>query len=269
MTTTFIAIAAIILYLFVGVRLAMRLARGRTSVDDGGKNGLLALGLAACTLHVLVLTQSLFTPQGMNFGFFNALSLLTWLASLLILLSSFRRPMENLGIALLPLAALSLALDVMFPAEHVLSPRTAPTLEAHILISILAYSLLTVAAGQAILLSVQERHLRNKRPGGFIRALPPMETMETLLFQIITAGFVLQSLSLLSGFAFLEDMFAQHLVHKTVFSIVAWAVYAALLIGHWHLGWRGRTAVRWTLSGFAALVLGYLGSKLVLELVLQ
>jgi ABC-type uncharacterized transport system permease subunit len=121
----------------------------------------------------------------------------------------------------------------------------------------------------AILLAVQDSHIRNKHPGGFIRALPPLQTMENLLFQMLTAGFILLSLSLFSGILFLEDLFAQHLAHKTVFSIIAWLVFGTLLWGRWRFGWRGRTAIRWTLSGFFFLMLAYFGSKLVLEIVLQ
>ena len=118
-------------------------------------------------------------------------------------------------------------------------------------------------------LAVQERRLRTRRLGGISRGLPPLVTMESLLFQMIGAGFGALTLSLLSGFFFLDNLFAQHLVHKTVLSIAAWLVFATLLWGRRRYGWRGRTAIRWTLSGFAVLVLAYFGSKLVLELVLR
>lgn len=138
----------------------------------------------------------------------------------------------------------------------------------HIVISIVAYSLLSIAAIQSVLLAIQNKYLRNKHPGGFIRALPPLETMESLLFQMISVGFVLQSFSLLTGLISLEDMFEQHLVHKTVLSLVSWAVFAILLWGRWRFGWRGRTAIRWTLSGFTILLVAYFGSKMVLEIIL-
>jgi len=137
-----------------------------------------------------------------------------------------------------------------------------------IVLSIMAYSLFAIAAVQAILLAIQDHQLRNRRPGGIIRALPPLQTMEDLLMQLILAGFILLTLALLSGFFFLEDIFAQHLVHKTVLSIAAWLVFATLLWGRWKFGWRGRTAIRWTLGGYIALMLAYFGSKLVLELLL-
>ena len=141
-------------------------------------------------------------------------------------------------------------------------------LEAHILISIFAYSFLSIAAVQAILLSIQNKHLHNQHPGGFIRALPPLQTMESLMFQMLAMGFVLQSFSLISGFIFLDDMFAQHLVHKTILSIIAWIIFAVLLWGRWKFGWRGKIAIRWTLGGFVSLLLAYLGSKMVLEIML-
>jgi ABC-type uncharacterized transport system permease subunit len=111
--------------------------------------------------------------------------------------------------------------------------------------------------------------LRVRQPAGFVRSLPPLETMESLPFQMIAAGFVLLTLALLSGFAFLEDMFAQHLVHKTVLSCLGWLVFGGLLLGRFRYGWRGRTAIIWTLSGFVILILAYFGSKAVIELILQ
>lgn len=267
MTTTYIAIPALILYLAAGFKLGLRLAKGAQA--NTSKFPYLALGLVAAGLHTVVLYQNLFVVSGLNLGFFNALSLLTWLIALLVLLAALFQPVENLGIAVLPLAALALSFEIAFPSVHVVSESLPATLRVHIAISMLSYSLLSIAAGQAILLAVQNRHLHGKRPGGFIRALPPLETMESLLFQMIAIGFVLQSLSLLTGMIYLENMFDQHLVHKTVLSIAAWLVYAILLLGRWRFGWRGRKAIRWTLSGFITLLLAYLGSKWVMEIVLQ
>ena len=135
--------------------------------------------------------------------------------------------------------------------------------------SILAYSLLSIAAVQAVLLYIQDTHLHNKHPGGFIRALPPLETMETLLFQMIGLGFIVLSISLLSGVPYIENILDQRLVHKTVLSVTAWVVFGILLFGRWRFGWRGRTAIRWTISGFILLMLAYFGSKFVIQLILQ
>jgi len=267
MNITYIAILAIVLYLAAGIKLGLRLSKGTQATHHKGP--FLALGFAAVVLHAWVLYQNLFVVNGLNLGIFNALSLLSWIIAGLILLSSFTQPVENIGIAALPLAAIAVTVELIFPSTHFLSKEAAAGLKLHVLISILSYSLFSIAACQAILLAVQNRHLHSKRPGGFVRALPPLETMETLLFRIIAVAFVLQSMSLLSGALYLENMFAQHLVHKTVLSIAAWLVFATLLIGRWRFGWRGRTAIRWTMSGFITLLLAYLGSKWVLEVLLS
>ena len=269
MNTTYIAILAIVLYLSAGIKLGLRLAKGALAVRYKGV--FLGLGFAAIALHAWVLYQNLFVVNGLNMGIFNVLSLLSWIIVTLILVTSFTQPVENLGIAALPLAALALILEMTFPsspAAHLVSKDVAVGLKIHILVSILAYSLFTIAACQAILLAVQNKHLHGKRPGGFVRALPALETMETLLFRLIAVAFVLQSISVVSGIMYLRDMFAQHLAHKTILSIAAWLVFAILLVGRWRFGWRGRTAIRWTMSGFVTLLLAYLGSKWVLEILL-
>ncbi|MDH5693206.1 MAG: cytochrome c biogenesis protein CcsA, partial [Gammaproteobacteria bacterium] len=202
-------------------------------------------------------------------SFSNVASLATWFVTGLLLLSALQKPIENLGLVILPLSALTLVMQQLLTSEHVLSTGQSQELGIHILFSILAYSLLGLAAVQALVLSFQERQLHNRHPGGLIRALPPMETMENWLFQMLVAGLLLQSVSLLTGVFYLEDMFTQHMVHKTVLSIAAWLVFAILLWGHWRHGWRGRTAVRWTLSGFVTLLLAYFGSKYVLEIILS
>ena len=265
---TTITIAAIVLYLASGALLGARLAKGTAISPASPKNMLLSIGLLAVALHAIVLYSLLVTEAGLNLGFFNAISLLLWFIALLLLLASFKSPVENIGIALLPLAALSLLLEIFLPSNHVVGNDMVIGLGIHILSSLLAYAVLTLAAVQAILVAIQHQHLHNRHPGGFVRALPPLEPMESLLFQMIGVGIILLSASLLSGFISLDDMFAQHKVHKTVLAIIGWFVFATLLWGRWKYGWRGRIAIRWTLVGFAALLLAYIGSKLVQEIVL-
>lgn len=177
--------------------------------------------------------------------------------------------MENLGILILPTAALTLFLEARYPSQGIVRATAHWPIELHVLFSMLAYSLLTLASVQAILLAMQDHYLHSRQPVGFLRALPPLQTMESLLFEMIGAGFLLLTLALASGFVFLEDMFVQHLVHKTVLSTLGWLVFGGLLLGRLRYGWRGRTAILWTLSGFLILVLAYFGSKAVLELILQ
>ena len=162
-------------------------------------------------------------------------------------------------------------LAVRFAGTSSFTPRAQLSTELvlHVLTSIVAYSVLFMAACQSLVLAMQERNLRSHQGIALIRLLPPLETMETLLFSMLWTGIALLSISIASGFAFLDDMFAQQVVHHTVLSSAAWIMYAVLLVGHQFFGWRGSTAVRWTLLAFALLLLGYFGSKFVLEIILQ
>lgn len=268
MNLTLISALAIILYLTTGGLLGMRIARGPEAASMP-KAGLIALGFGALMLHAAVSYHNIVTAAGLNLGLFNAASLIGLVASLMFLTAALRNPVENLGILVLPVAALSVALATLFPSENLIDQSHPWQLKAHVVISIIAYSLFSLAAVQALLLAIQEKRLHARNPGGFVRALPPLQTMETLLFEMIWTGFILLSIGLITGFLFLNDMFAQHLAHKTVLSICAWLIFGTLLWGRVQYGWRGRRAIRWTLAGFVALMLAYLGSKLVLELILQ
>ncbi len=139
----------------------------------------------------------------------------------------------------------------------------------HVILSIIAYSLLTIASLQAVFLAYQNHLLKTKQHITQTRFLPPLQTMESLLFELLWAGEILLTLAIISGFWFLEDMFAQHLIHKTVFAIAAWSIYAGLLWGRHFRGWRGNKAIRWTLAGFISLMLAYFGTKIVLEVILH
>jgi ABC-type uncharacterized transport system permease subunit len=259
---------SILLYLATSAGLTLRLTRGHDQAA-GGRAWLLLLGFGAVALHGLALYPELVTGHGLNLRLVNAASLVALLTAALLLLTAINQPVENLGIPLLPVSAATLLLLLLNPGSDLLLNEGNWRLDLHILFSILAYSVLALGALQALLLAVQDRHLHNRHPGGFVRALPPLAVMEHMLFQMLATGFALLSAALLTGIFFLEDIFAQHLVHKTVLSIIAWVVFGILLWGRWRYGWRGRTAIRWTLSGFAFLLLAYFGTKIVLELILH
>ncbi len=228
------------------------------------------LGLGACALilHALALYQNIVTSGGINLGFYNALSLISWVVALLIVLVSTIKPTDNLAFIFLPAAALALLLELLMPNTYILPESLSIGLRLHILLSITAYSILTIAAVQAIILAIQDRQLHNKRPGKSMRLLPPMQTMEDLLVQMLAIGFFLLSLSLSSGLMFVHDIFNQHLSHKVVFSILAWFIFGLVLWGRWAWGWRGKKLIRWTIGGFSLLIIAYLGSKIVYEFIL-
>ena len=171
------------------------------------------------------------------------------------------------GTLVLPLAAIAPFVPMAWTGQAI--PDATASAQSHAAISILTYAVLSLAALQALILAWQEHRIRTKRPGGALRTLAALDTQERWLFRLVGIGFFLLSLSLASGFMFVQDMLAQHLAHKTVLSSIAWATFGALLWGRWRHGWRGQAAVRWCLAGFAVLVLAYFGSRWILEVLLD
>ena len=235
------------------------------------KNNLiiLILGIFALSLHADILNQSIFLQTGFDFGFFNIISIIGWLVALIVLITSFFQPIQQLLLVLYPIAAITILLEQLFPNDRILEQSLPMGLRIHILLSISAYSLLMIGALQALLLALQDKFIKSKQISKIIDILPPLQIMEQLLIQIIVIGFFLLSLSLTTGIMFIDNLFEQHLIHKTTLSILAWVIYAILLWGRWSLGWRGKRITRWILVGFIVLILAYTGSKFVLELILQ
>jgi ABC-type uncharacterized transport system permease subunit len=262
-----LGIAALICYATATLLLWRRLPALRHG-EPSNKLPALAVTLLGALLHAATLALCSCNSDGFDLGVLKALSLSALVTLLIVLVSSLRQPLENLLLPVLPMTMLSLGAQIAWPAAPQNLVGHQPALEIHIMLSILAYSLFTLAALQALLLANQHSALHKRRPSAFAHILPPLQDMETLLFRMIGAGFILLTLALVTGFMYLENIFSQHLVHKTVLSIVAWMVFAALLIGRFSMGWRGQTAVRWTLSGFAVLLLAFIGSKIALEWVL-
>jgi ABC-type uncharacterized transport system permease subunit len=264
MNPTFIALLAIIAYFSNSLIIISDILKQRITRTP------LYLAWLAVSSHIIYIGLLCAQHQGFKYSFFNTSSLIALIVSLLLLVAALNKPVEKLGIALFPISAVMLLLALLFSNDTVSTPQHYDwAMNLHILSSIIAFSLLNIAALQAILLAIQNQQLKSHPPKRFIQTLPPLQTMETLLFQMIAAGVGFLSIALLSGFVFIEDLFAQHLVHKTVLSIIAWLVFVALLIGRHRYGWRGKTAMKWTLAGFSLLLLAYFGSKLVLELILH
>ena len=170
-----------------------------------------------------------------------------------------------------PLALAALLLQAVIPTRHIVTYGGDPLFTLHFVIAMLAYSLFIVATVHALLMLAEEKWLHRGVLPPLLRSLPPLLEMEALLFRILMAAFFLLTLTLVSGVFFSEQLFGKPFTfsHKTVFGIVSWLIFGGLLAGHYFRGWRGRTAVRWTLAGFAALLLAYIGSKVVLEIFLQ
>lgn len=261
-TTTLIAT----LCYFVATGLQWR--RLSTGNQDQLRLPIRLLGLSGFVLQGYSVYQLLHQPGGIDLSFFPVGSLIAWGVAGMVLASSLRQRLDNLFIGVFPLAAITALLAAFIHSGAAPKPYSGGLI-AHILLSLLAYSLFTIATVQAVLLSRQEAALKQHHTRGLVASLPPLQMMERLLFESLWAGFLLLSAALVTGFLFVDNLFAQHLVHKTLLSLFAWLVYAGLLAGRHFLGWRSRTAVRWTLGGFVLLMLAFFGSKLVLELLLK
>jgi len=264
MNTVLPGLLASLLYLAGAAIQIIGLRRGMTRM----RNWVIALGLAGAVFHALVTFQEIYTDAGINLSILPMISLMFLAVTALILISSLRRPVENLMVALFPLAAVAIVLSLLFQDTYSPREELSRGFVTHIILSIVAYSLLTIAALQAILLAFGNYELRHHRLA-VMKSLPPLQTMEGLLFEMLWGGLIFLSLSIATGFMYMTSAgSAPGLIHHTVITLAAWIVFAVLLWGRHQLGWRGATASRWTLSGFALLVLGYFGSKFVLEIVL-
>jgi ABC-type uncharacterized transport system permease subunit len=226
--------------------------------------------LLPLALHTLLLTRAVFAPDGLHLGIGNAVSAILWLTVLIYWLGNYFYRLEGLQALVLPLAAVASALPAIMPSLGALPNTEFVAFKAHLLIAMLAYSLFTIASLHVLLMALIERQLHHGVLPRGLGQLPPLLAMETLLFRIIWAGFILLTATLASGIVFSEELFGRAVTfsHKTVFGVASWTIFALLLAGRHVYGWRGRVAVRWTLAGFLTLVLAYLGSKFVLEVIL-
>lgn len=269
MTNSLANFLAIVLYLAAAAGLLARLLRGEAA-SGALRATLLGIALLAVLIHAGLLFGAASADSGINLSLVGAASLVAWIVACLYLIGAIGRPIDNLGVIVMPLAAAAVLGDWFHPTQTpiALSSRAAAI---HIVVALVAYSLLLLATVQSVMLLVQENKLRHKHPGGFLRALPSMQTMEEVMFQMIALGFLLLTVTLVSGIFFSEGVFGTpfKLTHHIVLAALGWIVYAWLLVGRWRFGWRGRTAVHWTIGGFALLVLGYFGTKFVLEIILH
>lgn len=255
---------AIGLYLYTSIHVLILITRKRP-IQKNSTLILITLGIAA---HAAGLYQLMLMSKGIDLSIHNMASLVALLINIILLMSSLKKPLHNLFIFLFPLSIAAIAFSLLARNNHHLVSVT-PGVAAHIVFSIVAYSLLAIATLQALLWGWQNQQIKQHRITRVTNLLPPLQTMELLMFEVLWAGVALLTGAILIGFIYLENIFDQHLVHKTVLSLFAWCVFAGLLWGRHQLGWRGNTAVKWLLTGFSLLLLAYFGSKLVLEVILN
>lgn len=247
------------------------LLAGSTTRAAQGNHSVHILVVVPLVLHAGLLARGIAHPDGLYLGVGNAISIIIALAVLIYWIAGFFNRFEALNALVLPAAAILSLLPLLIPPAHPLGNTGSFIFRAHLLIAMLAYSLFTIASLHVMLMAMVEKHLHSHHVPSFVQALPPLLTMESVLFKIIGSGFVLLTLTLATGVLFAEELFGKALpfTHKTVFGFISWFIFGALLAGRSFYGWRGRTAVRWTLTGFMMLVLAYIGSQFVVEIILK
>ncbi|MEN5065489.1 cytochrome C assembly family protein [Achromobacter aegrifaciens] len=269
--------AAALAYAVLGGSLWIRLARGG-GVEQTGKIARLCL-LGALVLHGIGLQQSMLGAQHLFIGWALALSAAIWLGMVVFWLESLLVRIDGLQLLLLPAATIASGLAAIFPQGQFVPHANDAWLRVHLLIALAAYGLITIAALHAMMMALLDRHLH--RPleapaersivGRVLDSQPPLLVQEQLLFRIIWIGFIVLTLAVGTGSVASMKLTGKILPfdHKTVFTLLSWLTFGVLLAGRHIWGWRGRVALRWTLTGFGFLILAYTGSRFVLEMILH
>jgi len=221
--------------------------------------------LIACISHAYIL-KDYWQGDGIFFGLVTSTSFISWVVATLLFLTSLTKPVHVIGILVYPLTAVSVILLLLFPDTN--SKLVSISIASHVFLSVGAYALLAIAVAQSILLKIQERLLHDHNINTFIDKLPPLQTMEDFFFQTLKMGCILLTLSLASGFIFVDEFFEQNLSYKTFLSVIAWIVFVGIVVGHKMFGWRGRNTILATQIAFSVMVLAYFGTKLVLEILI-
>lgn len=227
------------------------------------------IGCTAVFSHLIIALRQVFSNNEIVLSFFNTASLVACFVITCLLIFSIRKPIQAIFIFCYPIAALSLIGSLIFHSHMLVFQPGSSGIFIHIMLSIIAYSVFCIALIQGILVYMQNNNLKKHNHTILLRNLPPLLTMENLLFEMIWSGTILLGLAIIAGAIFVDNLFAQHLVHKTILSIIAFIIFSTLLAGRKLYGWRGLTASKWTLWGFSFLMLGFFGSKFVLEQILK
>ena len=263
MIIALIKLSAVVFYIVSLVTLW----RGIFSRRPVDRTKLANISFLAGVLHLLGALLLVFWGNQINFSLFASGSLIFAMTCLLVTFSTTRKPVHMVLLVIQPICILLILASLFVPPTKV--APVSMGVASHILFSILSYGLITIAAASAIVMMYASYKLKHKQAGALGTLVPPLETIEKLLFEMLLTGEILLTASIFSGVIFINDFFGQHLAHKTFFSLLSWVIFAVLLAGHHYFGWRGSRAMKLTMAGFVMLLLAYAGSKLVLELILR
>lgn len=227
------------------------------------------LGIIALVLHLVLLSNSIVVEPGQNMSLGNVVSLVAWLISITMTISSFYLPNAILLPVVFGFSGLVVLANVFLPDTYIVNIELRPGLLVHITLALFSYGSLMIALLYAMQLSYINERLKQKKASILHSSLPPLMAVEGIFFKLLLVGTVLLTLSLATGFVFLDDMFATQHVHKTVLSLFAWVVFVTLVIGHQQWGWRGKPIITGTVVGAVLLTLAYFGSRFVREVIIN
>ena len=227
------------------------------------------LGIVGLAAHSAELAAEVLVEGMLQMSLLNSISICVWMTITVILISSATKPIHNLFTFLMPAGSVFLIIALFVPQLAV--PKTYSTgMLFHIFVSLLAYSVMIIATLQAILVNIQSNHLHKHRLNNRVSSLlPPLQSMERLMFEWVIIGFILLTAAMVTGGLYVDDLLGQHLIHKTTLTIIAWLFFASLIFGHFYLGWRGQYASRLIYIGFSFLIVAFVGSKFVLEYLIR
>lgn len=270
-TALLYALTAIVVWWPAGVTGIASASAPAVATANGRSAIMRAVLVMALATHGVALGYSLFGGDGLNIGFSHAVSLIVWLVMLAYTLIGYDNMMLRIvALYLAPIATFVALLPMLLPAHRIVNYADW-AFRLHFVVAILAYALYTVATLHALLMLFLEKHLHEGSLPSQLQGLPPLLRLEKLLFQLLSIAFLLLTATLLTGIFFSENLFGKafQVTYKTVFAAFSWVIFGGLLFGHWQFGWRGKLAMRWTLIGFVLLLLSYVGSKFVSEIILQ
>jgi len=230
--------------------------------DDSQARKIASFSLLPIILHGYLLLQSIDTYSGLNLSISNIFSLTFWLVSIVIIISSVKRKLGILVMVILPISGMVLIISQSLAQQYLIDKLT-PLYLGHIVISIAAISIISLAAIQSLFVSLLDSRLK-QHPAPPARGMPALQDMENFLIILIWTGFILLSLSIITATLFFIGSEEAVPLLKSLFSIASWLVFAIFLIGRHLQGWRAKTVTYWAISGFALLFMAYFGTRIFL-----
>lgn len=230
------------------------------SIAHNHKQTQVSLAWLACSLHIISASLALGGINSFSLNAAHAVNFSTAFLVLGFLLSSIRNNTAILGIVLYPFAAIFNLIAIL--SELPSGEPISGAIMAHILLSVIAFSIIALGALEAVLIQILRFRLKNRKMNAIDSMMPPLQTLEKILFQTIGSGTFALSIAILTGAYFVDNFFSIDLVPKTALTLMAWTLFSVLLIGRHWLGWGGQLAVRITLAGYGLLFVGFIGVKL-------